>query len=104
MLRRGLVHVLLAFALLLAQQGAAWHAVSHLASDPASSQHDKKPLHSSDQCEKCIVFAQMGAAAASTPAQDLPQFKAVAPQADAPPAYRSQFVLLYHSRAPPVLA
>lgn len=95
---------LLAFALLLAQHGAAWHAVSHYASDASSGQSDKKPLHTSDACEKCIVFAQLGAAAAATPTQDLPRAVSIAPAAGDALFSRTQFVPLYRSRAPPVLA
>jgi len=57
----------LAFALLFAQQGAALHALSHLAdSVPAQSQQEKNLPHS-PACDKCVVYAGIGSAAPSSP-------------------------------------
>jgi hypothetical protein len=53
-------------ALLFAQQGAALHALSHFADGvPAQSQQDKHLPHS-PVCDKCVVYAGIGSAAASS--------------------------------------
>ncbi|MDD5240988.1 MAG: hypothetical protein PHG47_04590 [Sulfuricella sp.] len=58
---------LLAFSLLFAQQGAAVHALSHLADGvPAESQQDKHQSHS-PACDKCVAYAGIGSAAPSSP-------------------------------------
>ena len=66
MFKRALSSMVLAFVLLVAQQGAVWHALSHYHADLASSEPDK-PLPHSEQCAKCVVYAKTGAAAAATP-------------------------------------
>lgn len=93
----------LATLLLFAQQGAALHALSHYRADFASSESDKSSPHS-DQCARCVAYAQTGAAASATPLIFLaPSLSAVRitdigasilPAPDCP----------YQSQAPPVLA
>ena len=100
MLNRTVYIVALAFALLFAQQGAAWHALSHLNSVPGHSQPDQK-LPQGEPCAKCAVFSQLGAACpAAAPQIDLATFHGVLPLHAA-----TQFDLLspqpYQSRAPP---
>ena len=60
----------LACALLFAQQGAALHALSHLAEGvpgaPAQSQQEKHLPHSLT-CDQCIAYAGIGSAAVSSP-------------------------------------
>src|SRR5512143_2785999 len=56
---------LLAFALLFAQQGAALHALSHLAEPPAGQSQQDKHVPHSPACEKCVVYAGIGGAVAS---------------------------------------
>lgn len=64
---RLLLPLWLAFALLFAQQGAALHALSHLADGaPAQSQQEKHLPHS-PACDKCAVYAGIGSAAPSSP-------------------------------------
>jgi len=63
--KRTLSSLLFAFALLAAQQGAVWHALSHYRADIASS--SDKSLPHSEQCAQCVAYAQTGAAAAATP-------------------------------------
>ena len=64
---RLLLSLWLAFFLLFAQQGAALHALSHFAdSVPAQSQQEKHLPHS-PACDKCVVYAGIGSAAASSP-------------------------------------
>ena len=90
----------LAFLLLFAQQGAATHALSHLA-DSRPAQQEKHLPHT-PACDKCAVYAGIGHGAASAPvvfAQ--PGGEMVQADADAP-AFRSVTTTHYRSRAPPV--
>lgn len=65
--RRLLFSLLLAFALLFAQQGAVLHALAHLAEGtPAQSQQEKHLPHS-PACDKCVAYAGIGSAASSAP-------------------------------------
>lgn len=66
MFKRTFSSLLFAFALLMAQQGAAWHALSHYRTDPVSSEPDKSLPHS-EQCAQCVAYAQTGAAATTSP-------------------------------------
>lgn len=65
MLRR----LLLIFSLIsmfgLGQQGAAVHAISHLADEQNQSQQDKKD-HRLSFCDKCVVYAALDSAADSS--------------------------------------
>lgn len=65
--RRIFLYAMLSALLLFGQQGAAMHALSHLAeSRPAHSEQDKNLPHS-PVCDKCVVYAGIGAAAPSSP-------------------------------------
>lgn len=57
----------LAFILLFAQQGAALHALSHLADGRAGQSQQEKQLPHSPVCDKCMVYAGVAGAATSTP-------------------------------------
>ena len=100
---RLLLFLLLAFALLFAQQGAAIHALSHLTEPlPSHSQQDKQLPHS-PACDKCVLYAGVGTALASS-ALAISAAVAHIPQlAFTPPALLSQPTRLYHARAPPIL-
>ena len=100
---RLLLSLWLAVALLFAQQGAALHALSHLAdSVPAQSQQEKQLPHS-PACDKCVVYAGVGSAAASSP----PLFSASATTATLAAVlfllFFSAPLRSYLSRAPPRL-
>ena len=100
MLNRTVYIIALAFALLFTQQGAAWHALSHVNGAPGHSQPDQKSPQG-EPCAKCAVFSQLGAACTSAAPQiDLATFHGVLPLHAA-----TQFYLLspqpYQSRAPP---
>lgn len=103
MLNRVASTVLLALALLLAQQGAVWHALSHLRAAPSPSQQDKQLPHS-ETCAQCMAFAHIGAAATST----IPPFALPDPAPAQPLAIRVVFRAThnahYLSRAPPAFA
>jgi len=102
MLNRPLYSLIVAFALLFAQQGALWHGVSHTTA-PTNSQQDQSPPHS-EQCAKCLSFAHTGAAAPASPLHfALPQPARMLVQIDAVSAFPASS-LPYQSRAPPILA
>jgi len=96
--KRALIHVLLAFALLLGQQAMLAHGATHLAKPPAS-QDKQLPEHK--VCEQCALSVQFGSALIGKPLSFAVQRQAVQP---AP--HSTQFVpaatpRAFHSRAPP---
>ncbi len=98
MIQRALLACFFVFALLLAQQGGAFHGLSHLTRAPTPA--DQHVPHGK-ACADCLVFAEIGAAVAPSPA-------AVAPAAaPATPADRHAGLVFtttfspYRSRAPP---
>ena len=100
MLNRIVCPAVLAFALLFAQQGAAWHALSHASSTAGHSQPEHKLPHG-EQCTKCAAFSQLGAAfTATAPALVLATFNDVPPLHAASQYYRLSHQP-YQSRAPP---
>ena len=100
MSKRALYTIFLAFALLFAQQGAAWHALSHVGETPSHAKTDPKLPHG-DQCTKCAAFSQLGAAFTSAaPVIDLALFGAV-PALLATAQYYLLSFSFYQSRAPP---
>ena len=93
----------LAFALLFAQQGAALHALSHLAdSVPAQSQQEKNLPHS-PACDKCVVYAQLGSAVGCVHVVHGLQSSHEAIPAPPQPYRHSDHHSHYAARAPPVL-
>ena len=60
---RFLLSLMLAFALLFAQQGAAVHTLGHILAEQA--QQDKQAPHS-PACEQCAAYAQLGGALGSS--------------------------------------
>ena len=101
---RPFLFLLLAFALLFAQQGAAVHALSHLAEPLASHSQQDKQLPHSPACEKCVVYAGVGSAVAASGLSLPPAATGVAHFAAEPGGRLPQPVRHYHSRAPPFLA
>ena len=102
MLKRPLYSLIIAFALLFAQEGALWHGVSHTTA-PTNSQQDQSLPHA-EQCAKCVAFAHTGAAAPATPLYfALPARFGARVQFDAPAALLPPHPP-YQSRAPPVFA
>lgn len=53
--------LLLAFAMLFAQQAGAAHALHHALEDLTQQQEDKQAPHS-DTCKQCADYAQLGSA------------------------------------------
>ncbi|MCW5659143.1 MAG: hypothetical protein KIT60_15685 [Burkholderiaceae bacterium] len=59
-------HLLLALVLLLAQQGALLHPLSHVSAATQSEGDDGRHAHGGP-CIGCLAFAELGAAAAPAP-------------------------------------
>jgi hypothetical protein len=93
--------VLLCLLFVFAQQAAVLHALSH--DSEAPTQQDKH-LPGAKVCEKCVVFAQFSAAAASSNTQldlsaALEDFVSYADK-----SVRQQSAVAYLSRAPPIFS
>jgi hypothetical protein len=114
MMQRRIVHVLLSLLLLVSQQMAFAHAMSHWtgkigAAHPAVAQllaaddNDLSSAVAQDRsCSQCLVFAQMASAIGSTPRR----FVALDLRAERAGAFVTteaapRTVCVFHSRAPP---
>ena len=97
--KRVLIHVLLAFALLLAQQTIVAHAVTHLAKPPAS-EDQQLPKHK--VCELCVLSAQFGSAMPGKVLSVKAPRDAAGLALHHPQALRSSTPRAFRSRAPPV--
>jgi len=105
---RPIVSVLVAVCLLLGQQGALAHAITHLgdisqervhatvaeASAPTTDAH-------SEFCPECVAFAQIGAAAASTSGSDFAAPCALRNVAIHAIVQRTSRLFCFRARAPP---
>jgi len=103
MLRRLLLVLSLAFLFGLAQQGAAVHAISHLADWPEHTHQDKDSPHA-PVCEKCVVYAQLGNAVGSVHIVHGLQSNHEAIPAPTQSLRYSNHHNPYAARAPPILA
>ena len=114
MMRRCVVHVLLSLLLLVSQQMAFAHAMSHwtgkigaghavVAPAQAGGDSDLSSSVAQDQsCSQCLVFAQMACAIGSTPRQFVPlDLQAERARAFATTEAAPRTVCVFHSRAPP---
>ena len=117
MMRRRLVHVMLSLLLLVSQQMAFAHAMSHWTGKIGST-HPNAALVQLDtdndlssavagdrSCSDCLAFAQMASAIGSTPRQFAPldlQTERILALATTERAPRT--VCVFHSRAPPSFA
>jgi len=102
---RTLRHLLLAAALVFAQQAAQLHALSHVQHDMAKAERSGKCVPPvSHPAEQCIAYHAVDSALpVLAPAIDLPRIAlpALAPAA-LPLPFAARFV--FESRAPPVLS
>jgi hypothetical protein len=97
--KRVLIHVLLAFALLLAQQTMAAHAVTHLA-QPATGEDQQLPKHK--VCGLCLLSAQFcGAMPGKLLSMEAPRDAAILTPRHLQPLCSST-PRAFRSRAPPV--
>jgi hypothetical protein len=109
MMRRCLVHILLSLVLLVSQQMAFAHALTHWTGQlppvaaKASSDSDLSSSVAQDQsCSQCLAFAQLASVIGSSPRQFVPldlQAERVHGYAILEAAPRT--VCVFHSRAPP---
>ncbi len=113
MIRRRLVHFMLALMLLVSQQMALSHAMAHWANarEVASSNQqgaDSRSASSLSQdqtCDKCLAFAQIATAVGSTSGNA--NAIEVATVAVAPQVCQAELARchrVYQSRAPPAVA
>lgn len=102
MLRRLLLTLTLALLFGLGQQGAAVHAISHLAESQQKQPQDKSshaPL-----CDKCVVYAELASAVAGSIFALLPATQAYTASIGQSLRAESAPHFPYAARAPPVLA
>ena len=101
MLRRWALHIILALTLVVGQQGAALHALSHLAPESPAQEHKHAP--NGEACEKCAAYAKFASALPATGTAPVAQLLNAAPlQVAAPPAV-SLLLLSPPARGPPAL-
>lgn len=101
---RLILFVCLAFSLLFAQQGAALHALSHLADSVPTQSQQEKHLPNSPVCDKCIAYTGIGSAAPFSPPVFATQETATILAAAFFLLFFSAPLRTYLSRAPPRLA
>jgi hypothetical protein len=114
MIRRSTIHVLLSLLLLLSQQMAIAHAVSHWSgraapAAPAAAQQKSGDRSLSEafaldqSCSQCLAFAQIGGVVGSAPFRFIPVDPGSS-QVCVDPGHGAgaRTVCVYHSRAPPV--
>jgi hypothetical protein len=104
-MRRVLRHLLIAFALLFAQQAAQLHDLTHAVRDlAAAARGDKSPPPLGHPAEQCLAFHAIGCALAG--AQPVLEAQRVAARAIAGVALPIPAVprVAYDSRAPPFLS
>ena len=97
--KRALIHVLLAFALLLGQQAMLAHAATHLGKAPAT-QDKQVPQHK--VCEQCSLSAQFGSALVGKFLSFEPASGAIDLALYSPQVLYTATPRAFHSRAPPV--
>ncbi|MGH8750325.1 MAG: hypothetical protein ACREUV_01315 [Burkholderiales bacterium] len=96
---RQYLYVVLAVFLLFAQQGSLLHGLSHI-SDKTPAQQDRQLPHSK-ACDKCIAYAEVGAALNNAhPVFLLADFGAVL-AGHGSQLFFSSLHLAFSSRAPP---
>ena len=97
--KRTLIHVLLAFALLLGQQAMLAHAAMHLAKPPAT-QDNQLPQHK--VCEQCTLSAQFGSALVGKALSFEPQGGGACLPPKHPQVLHTATPRAFRSRAPPL--
>jgi hypothetical protein len=114
MIRRSTIRILLSLLLLLSQQMAIAHAVSHwsgrsgsTAPSAAQRQSGERSLSEAfafdQRCSQCLAFAQIGGVVGSDPFRFFPIHSASSRVCgDASRVITARTVCAYHSRAPPV--
>jgi hypothetical protein len=113
MTRRSVFRVLLSLLLLLSQQMAMSHVVSHWSGVAQAAEHQRaarddglsRAIAQDQACSQCLAFAQIASALGNTPCVFAPPAAGpdVAP-AWAARAFSARTICPFDSRAPPVLA
>ena len=115
MTRQAFVRILLSLLLLVTQQMASTHVLSHLAgksSAPVAAQAGteanralKVALAQDQTCNQCLVFSQLTGPLVSCPAQlDVPHQASFAIAGIPARAAGARIILAFQSRAPPILS
>ena len=99
MFRRLFLILSLALLFGLGQQGAAAHAISHLADE----QHQQDKSGHASFCDKCVVYAGLASAMASTVFVLPPTITRHTASCEQTPHASAALQLSYAARAPPVL-
>jgi hypothetical protein len=111
MIRRSVTRILLSLLLLMSQQMAIAHAVSHwsgraipVASGQQQGERSLSEAFALDQsCSQCLAFAQIAGVVASEPCRFVPLDNASsAVRIDADGSACARTTCAYQSRAPPV--
>ena len=94
-----------ALLLPISQSSAAWHAVSHSATE-ASARHDPKASLHPSHCDLCLIAAAVtgGALASAAPSMQLSAARHRAPQGRFASVWLAPPTRVYRSRAPPFSA
>lgn len=106
--RRSIIRVLLSLVLLVSQQMAFTHAISHWAvssnasASPRNDGAGKKAAAHDQNCVQCFAFAQL-ASAVGSPFRTFPAIEAASSHQTAPatPADCLRTICVFQSRAPP---
>ena len=102
MTRQAFIRVLLSLLLLVSQQMASSHAMSHLA---GSLERDDAVLAQDQSCQHCLAFAQLAVPLASAPpALVIPRQTSCAIELVDVRDAGARIILAFQSRAPPVLS
>jgi hypothetical protein len=99
--RGGLLSPLFPLLLLLAQQGALLHELSHYAAGESRPQNGEQHSHDA-YCERCLAFAQVGAGAPpQAPVADPPGQLAFRPALPVQPQVGATPLATARNRGPP---
>lgn len=113
MIRRSISHVLLALLLLISQQMAITHVMSHWTGRIVNGEHAQavqdegglsKSVAQDQSCGQCLAFAQIASAVGSSPRAFVsPDQQSHALPVNAAQSCAARTVCPFHSRAPPSL-
>ena len=101
-LQRLLAALSLALALLVVQQAAAQHPLSHFAEQSGQQQHKSQP--STEQCGKCLALASLSGAPPASQHVHLPAAIQLVATPGREVSYRPVSQRSFSARAPPLLA
>ena len=97
--KRALIHLLLAVALLVAQQAMLGHWATHLSKPPTQDQ----PLPDNKVCDDCVLSAQLASALLGKVALFEPERGDAGKLVHTPRGFVPAAIRAFSSRAPPTL-